>query len=82
MEDCAPFVFLGSWDLVAPYLCYKFHIFDRFILEEFVSQVEGGPHLFQSCLCVARNGLPPIAMEMHPSFEGLAITNAQVYKLL
>jgi hypothetical protein len=28
---------------VVLYLCYRFHIFDRFILEEYVSQVEGGP---------------------------------------
>jgi len=37
---------------VASYLCSKFHIFDRPILEEYVFQVEGGPHLLQSCLCV------------------------------
>ncbi len=35
MEDCAPFTFLGSWVLVAPYLCSMFHIFDRPILEEY-----------------------------------------------
>ncbi len=29
MEGCAPFVFLGSWALVAPYLCFRFCIFDR-----------------------------------------------------
>jgi hypothetical protein len=52
MEDCAPSIFLGSSVLVAPYLCSKFHIFDRPILEEYVFQVEGGPHLLQSCLCV------------------------------
>jgi len=46
MEDCVPFIFLGSWALVAPYLCSKFRIFDRPILEEYVFQVEGGPHLF------------------------------------
>jgi hypothetical protein len=33
MEDYVPFAFLGSWALVVPYLCFKFHIFDRFILE-------------------------------------------------
>jgi hypothetical protein len=37
MEYCAPFVFLRSWALVAPYLYFKFHIFDRPILEEYVS---------------------------------------------
>jgi len=31
---------------VAPHLCSKLRIFDRPILEEYVSQVEGGPHLF------------------------------------
>jgi hypothetical protein len=28
MEDYAPSTFLGSWALVAPYLCSRFHIFD------------------------------------------------------
>jgi hypothetical protein len=37
MEDCAPSVFLGSWVLMFPYLCYKFYIFDRPVLEEYVS---------------------------------------------
>jgi hypothetical protein len=46
MEDCAPFIFIRSWVLVAPYLCFRFHIFDRRILEEYVFQVKGGPHLF------------------------------------
>ncbi len=52
MEDYAPFVFLGSWALVVPYFCSRFHIFDRPILEEYVSQVEKGPHLLQSYLHV------------------------------
>jgi hypothetical protein len=46
MEDCVPFAFLKSWVLVASYLCSKFPIFDRPVLEEYVFQVEGGPHLF------------------------------------
>jgi hypothetical protein len=37
MEVCAPFVFLGSWALVAPYLCSMFHIIYKPILEEYVS---------------------------------------------
>jgi hypothetical protein len=37
MEDCAPFASLGNWALVAPYLCFRFHIFDKPILEEYVS---------------------------------------------
>jgi hypothetical protein len=45
MEDCAPFVFLGIWVLVVSFLCYRFHIFIRLVLEEYVFQVKGGPHL-------------------------------------
>jgi hypothetical protein len=37
MEDCAPSTFLGSWALVALYLGFRFCIFDRPILEEYVS---------------------------------------------
>jgi hypothetical protein len=37
MEDCVPSIFLGSWALVALYLCSKFHIFYRLVLEEYVS---------------------------------------------
>jgi len=46
MEDCAPSIFLGSWAMLDPYLCFKFHIINRPILEEYVSQVEGGLHMF------------------------------------
>jgi hypothetical protein len=45
IKDCAPSTFLGSWALVVPYLCSRFHIFDRPVLEEYIFQVEGGPHL-------------------------------------
>ncbi len=45
MEDYAPSTFLGSWVLVAPYLCFRFCISIDFILEEYVSQVKGGSHL-------------------------------------
>ncbi len=45
MEVCAPSIFLGNWVLVAPFLCFKFHIFNKLVLEEYVIQVEGGPHL-------------------------------------
>ncbi len=41
MEDFAPSKFLGSWALVIPYLCFKFLIFDRFILEKYIFQVKG-----------------------------------------
>jgi hypothetical protein len=50
MEDCAPFTFLGSWVLVILYLYSRFHIFNKPVLEKYVFQVEGGPHLFKSCL--------------------------------
>ncbi len=50
MEDYALSTFLGSWALVVLYLCSMFRIFDRPILKEYIFQVEGGPHLFQSCL--------------------------------
>jgi hypothetical protein len=45
MEDCVPSIFLESWVLVGLYLCSKFCIFNRFVLEEYVSHVEGGSHL-------------------------------------
>ncbi len=45
MEDCVASTFLRSWVLVVSYLCSRFHIFDRPILEKYVSQVERGPHL-------------------------------------
>jgi hypothetical protein len=36
MEVYAPSAFLGSWALVALYLCYRFRIFDKPILKEYV----------------------------------------------
>jgi hypothetical protein len=42
MEDCVQSTFLGNWVLVAPYLCSKFHIFNRPILEKYVSHFEEG----------------------------------------
>ncbi len=65
MEDCAPSTSLGNWALVVLYLCSRFRIFNRPILEEYVYQVEGGPHLFRSCLCVARDSLILTTKEMH-----------------
>jgi len=44
MEDCVPFIFLGSWVLMALYLCFNFCIFYKPILEKYVSHVEGGSH--------------------------------------
>jgi hypothetical protein len=61
---------------VAPYLCFKFHIFNRLVLEEYVSKIERGSHLLQSCLCVVRYGLPFVASEMHPFFESLVVIDA------
>jgi len=37
-------------------------------------RLKGGPHMFQTCLHVVRNGLPFIAREMHPSFKSLVVT--------
>ncbi len=76
MEDCAPSIFLRNWALVAPYFYFRFCIFDKPVLEEYVSQVEGGPHLLKSCLHATWNGFPPATKEMHPSFESLTIINA------
>jgi hypothetical protein len=45
MEDCAPYVCIGSWALMVPYLCSTFCIFNRPVLEEYVFQVESGPYL-------------------------------------
>ncbi len=58
------------------YLCFRFCIFNRPILEEYVFLVEGGPHLLQSCLHAVRDGCPPTAMEMHLSFESLVVIGA------
>jgi hypothetical protein len=41
MEDYASFAFLRSLALVAPYICYRFCIFHRPILEEYVSKLRG-----------------------------------------
>jgi hypothetical protein len=75
MEDCAPFGFLRSWGLVTLYLWCRFRIFNRPILDKYVFQVEGDPHLLQSCLRVTRYGLPPTTKEMHLSFESLVVTD-------
>ncbi len=61
---------------MAMYFYFKFRIFDKPVLEEYVFQIEGGPHLLQSCLHATRNGLPLAAREMHPSFESLIVINA------
>ncbi len=75
MEDYAPFVFLRSWALVVPYLCSRFCIFDRLVLEEYNYQVEGAPHLLQSCFRVAWDNLFVASRKMHLFFQSLAITD-------
>jgi len=54
-----PICFFRELGLVASYLCSKFSIFDRSILEEYVFQVEKGPHLFWSCFHAVSNRFPP-----------------------
>ncbi len=55
------------------YLCSRFHIFNRSILEEYVSI---DPHLLQSCLHVAHDNLLLITREIHLSFESLVVVDA------
>ncbi len=74
MEDYAPYAFIGNQALVAPYLCARFRIFYRPILEEYVFQIEGGPHMLQNCLHATKDGFHPIVRVMHLSFESLTIT--------
>ncbi len=81
MDDCAPSIFLRNWVLVVMYLCFRFHIFNRPILEEYVFQIEegkrgGGAHLLQSCLHATWNDLPLEVREMHPFFESLIVIGA------
>ncbi len=76
MEDCAPSTFLMNWALVAPYLCSRFRSFDNLVLEEYVFQVEGGPHLLQSYLRAAQDGLLPATREMLSSFKNLVVISA------
>jgi hypothetical protein len=45
MEDCAPTYLSRELVLVAPYLCFRFCIFNKPVLEEYLSQVDGGSHL-------------------------------------
>jgi hypothetical protein len=62
---------------VALYLCSKFCIFDRLVLEGICFLVEGGLHVFQSYLCAVWHNLPPVARAMHLVFKSLAVTKAQ-----
>jgi len=54
---------------VAPYLYSRFRIFNRLVLEEYVFQVKGSPHLLKSCLCVVRYSFPFTARKMHLFFR-------------
>jgi hypothetical protein len=72
MKVFASIVFLRRWALMALYLCFKFLIFDKLVLEEDVFQIEGSPLvsiIFTCCMKCLPFGLS----EMHPSFENLAI---------
>jgi hypothetical protein len=51
-------------------------MFDRFVLEEYVFQVEKAPHFFQSCFYVIHDSLPAVIKVMHLFFECLVIINA------
>ncbi len=62
---------------MVPYLCARFHIFNKPILEEYVSHIEGGPHLLQSCLHVTQDGLPPTTKVIHLFKRSLTVTCAQ-----
>ncbi len=75
MEDYAPFIFLGSWALVALYLSSKFHLSIQPFCRSIFFKVERGPHLFQSCLRATRDGLLHVVREMHFSFENLTVSN-------
>jgi hypothetical protein len=46
MEKCALSIFLGSWVLVAPYLCSRFCIFHRLFLEEYIFKLKGAHTCF------------------------------------
>jgi len=74
MEICAPFVFLGNWALVVPYLCSKFHIFNRLFWKNMFFRSRG-PTPFQSCFHAIQYIFPPIAKEMYLYFESLTIIN-------
>jgi len=76
MEIVPHLPFLRCWAPVTLYFCSRFHIFNRFISEEYVSQVEGGPCLLQSCLHVMQDGFLLVVMEMHPFFENLTVIDA------
>jgi hypothetical protein len=43
--------------MVVPYLCFRFYIVNRPVLEEYVSQVKRGPHLLQFNLRATQDGL-------------------------
>ncbi len=60
---------------MALYLCSGFCILYILVLEKYVFQVEGGPHLLKSFLHVTQDDLPLAARDMHLSFESLVITN-------
>ncbi len=76
MEDYAPSTFLGNWALVVLYLCFSFHIFNRFISKSMFFKLKGGPHIFQSCFHIVWDNLFFITRKMHLSFESLVVIDA------
>ncbi len=73
MEDYASFAFLGSCILVASYLCFKFHISDKLILEEYDFQVEGGPTLVSIMFTCNARWPSSYSQGDAPFFESLAV---------
>jgi len=46
MEDCAPSSFLRSWVLVVLYLCSRFCIFDKLVMERYFFKLKGAHTCF------------------------------------
>ncbi len=57
------------------YLCSRFCIFNKFVLDEYVIRLKG-PRLLQLCLRAAQDGLPLVTRDIHPSFKSLAVIGA------
>jgi hypothetical protein len=53
-----------------------FCIFNTPNLEEYVSYVERGAHLLQSCFLVAHDNFPLVAREIQVSFESLVVIDS------
>jgi hypothetical protein len=55
------------------YMCFKFLIFDKHVLEKYVSQVDRGAYLLYSCLCLIRDNLFLEVRKMHPLKKSLVV---------